>query len=138
MTNSYEMMYIVRTGLPEEQTQQEIAKYENMLKDLGAENLKVQILGKRRLAYPIKKQNDGIYVQVNYQADGKQVVPVEKAMRLSDEILRYLTIKLKKQPSEEIGDVEAETVQEVEVRKVEVPIPVASEVLDDIPPATEE
>ena len=95
MNDSYEMMYILRPELSEEQAQQEINKYRDFLIDNKAENVEIKNLGKRRLAYPIKKYQDGIYVQMNYTADGSQIAPLERAMRLSDEVIRFLTIKLK-------------------------------------------
>ena len=95
MTTSYEMMYILRPDLSEEQAQQEIQKYRDFLADYQAEDLEIKNLGKRRLAYPIQRYLDGIYVQMNYKADGKQVAPLERAMRLSDEVIRYLTMKVK-------------------------------------------
>jgi small subunit ribosomal protein S6 len=93
-TDNYEMMYILRPDLPEEQVQQEVSKYQDFLKGQNTQSLEVKILGKRRLAYPIKKHLDGIYVQMNYQGDGKQVAPLERTMRLSDEVIRYLTLKI--------------------------------------------
>jgi len=89
------MMYILRPELTEEQAQGEIGKYRDFLINNKAENVEIKTLGKRRLAYPIKKYQDGIYVQMNYTADGSQIAPLERAMRLSDEVIRYLTIKLK-------------------------------------------
>jgi small subunit ribosomal protein S6 len=94
MADSYEMMYILRPDLSEEQVQQEVTKYKDFLADYNTQNLEVKILGKRRLAYPIKKHLDGVYVQMNYEGDGKQVAPIERAMRLSDEVIRYLTLKI--------------------------------------------
>jgi len=89
------MMYILRPDLSDEQVQREISKYQTLLSDYKAEDIVIKNLGKRRLAYPIKKHIDGIYVQVNYSGDGKQVALVERSMRLSEEVIRYLTTKLK-------------------------------------------
>lgn len=96
MSNSYEMMYILRPDLSEDQVGEAINKYQTYLSENGAEDLEVQVKGKRRLAYPVGKYLDGIYVQMNYQADGTQVAPLERMMRLSEDAIRYLTIKLKK------------------------------------------
>ena len=96
MSNSYEMMYILRPDLSEDQVGESVTKYQNFLTERGAENLEVQVRGKRRLAYPVGKYLDGIYVQVNYEADGSQIAPLERMMRLSEDAIRYLTIKLKK------------------------------------------
>lgn len=93
--NHYEMMYILRPDMGEEQVNQAIAKYQDFLKENGATELDIQNRGKRRLAYPIKKFQDGIYVQMNYVADGTQIKPLERSMRLSEEVIRYLTLKLR-------------------------------------------
>jgi small subunit ribosomal protein S6 len=95
MINSYEMMYILRPDLGEEQVQQQVKKYQEFLQNNGVEDVQVQIRGKKRLAYPIKKFQDGIYVLMNYEADGTQIASLERAMRLSEEVIRYLTIKQK-------------------------------------------
>jgi small subunit ribosomal protein S6 len=93
VAESYEMMYILRSDLGEEQVDQTIAKYENLLREQGAEQIEIQHRGRRRLAYEIQKQREGIYVQMNYQAPAKHVAPIERAMRLSEEVIRYLTLK---------------------------------------------
>ena len=79
----YEMMYILRPDISEEVVQQEVTRYREFLEQYNAQDLTIKIWGKRRLAYPIGKFQDGIYVLVNYSADGKQVAPLERAMRLS-------------------------------------------------------
>jgi small subunit ribosomal protein S6 len=94
-------MYILRPDLIEEQVEQNISKYENLLKENGAENLQIQNRGKRRLAYEINRHRDGVYVQMNYTADGAAIAPLERAMRLSEEVIRYLTIKQKHEVVEE-------------------------------------
>ena len=89
----YETMYILRPDLGEEQIEQAINKYQNLIRDQGAEQIEVQHRGKRRLAYEIGKQRDGIYIQMNYQGPGTLIAPLERSMRLSEEVIRYLTIK---------------------------------------------
>ncbi len=96
MSNNYEMMYILRPDLSEDQVGEAVNKYKDYLNENGAANLEIQVKGKRRLAYPVGKYLDGIYVQLNYQADGTQVAPLERMMRLSEDTIRYLTLKPKK------------------------------------------
>ncbi|MBU7585368.1 MAG: 30S ribosomal protein S6 [Nostoc sp. TH1S01] len=93
MSTVYETMYILRPDLNDEQVDQAIAKYQTLIQEQGAENIEIQNRGKRRLAYEIKKQRDGIYIQMNYTGPGTIVAPLERAMRLSEEVIRYLTIK---------------------------------------------
>jgi small subunit ribosomal protein S6 len=89
----YETMYILRPDIPEEEVESHVAKYRDLVIEAGAEVLDTQMRGKRRLAYPIARHREGIYVQLNHNGDGQQVAPLEKAMRLSEDVIRYLTIK---------------------------------------------
>jgi len=89
----YETMYILRPDLGEEQVDQAIAKYRDLLQEAGASEMQIQHRGKRRLAYEINRHRDGIYIQMNYKGKGHEVAPMERAMRLSEEVIRYLTIK---------------------------------------------
>ena len=96
MSSSYELMYILRPDLSEDRVGEAVDRYKEYLSENGVEKLEVQIKGKRRLAYPVGKYLDGIYVQMNYEADGSQNASLERMMRLSEDTIRYLTIKLKK------------------------------------------
>jgi len=89
----YETMYILRPDIPEEEVETHVTKYRDMVAEAGAEVLDNQMRGKRRLAYQIAKHKEGIYVQLSHNGDGKQVAVLEKAMRLSEDVIRYLTVK---------------------------------------------
>ena len=104
MKTVYETMYILRPDLGDEQVELAVNKYQNMLKDQGADNFEIQNRGKRRLAYEINRNRDGIYIQMNYTGPGGAIAPMERAMRLSEEVIRYMTIKQnvkEKKPEEE-------------------------------------
>ena len=49
--------------------------------------------GKRRLAYSIGKHKEGIYVQLSHTGSGPHIETLERAMRLSEDVIRYLTVK---------------------------------------------
>lgn len=104
MSTVYETLYILRPDLTDEQVELAIAKYQNLLKEQGADNIEIQNRGKRRLAYEINRHRDGIYIQVNYTGPGTVIAPLERAMRLSEEIIRYLTTK------QEVSEEKAEEV----------------------------
>ena len=89
----YETMYILRPDIPEEEVEKHLTKYSDLLKNSKVDVLDSQMRGKRRLAYPIGKHKEGIYVQLSHQGDGQQVALLEKAMRLSEDVIRYLTVK---------------------------------------------
>ncbi len=93
MNYLYETLYILRSDLGEELLDQTVEKYQSILREQGAEQVETQHRGRRRLAYEIQKQREGIYIQMNYKGNGTHVAALERAMRLSDEVLRYLTVK---------------------------------------------
>ena len=89
----YETMYILRPDIAEEEVTKHMEKYNKTLEKNGGKVLDSQMRGKRRLAYPIAKNREGIYVQLSHQGDGQHIAKIEKAMRLSDDVIRYMTIK---------------------------------------------
>ena len=86
-------MYILRPDIAEEEVNKYIEKYNKLLEDMGGKILDSQMRGKRRLAYTIAKHREGIYVQLSHQGDGQHIEKIEKAMRLSEDVIRYMTIK---------------------------------------------
>lgn len=96
----YETMYILRPDLSDETVDNAIGRYQTILREQGAEIKETQHRGKRRLAYEIDRHREGIYIQMNYTGPGSVVAPMERAMRLSEEVLRYLTVKQAAFPEE--------------------------------------
>ena len=86
-------MYILRPDIAEEEVNDHIEKYNKLLETIGGKILDSQMRGKRRLAYPISKNREGIYVQLSHQGDGQHIAKIEKAMRISEDVIRYMTIK---------------------------------------------
>ena len=89
----YETMYILRPDIAEDEVTNHIDKYNKLLKEFGGKILDSQMRGKRRLAYQIAKHREGIYVQLSHQGDGQHIFKIEKAMRLSEDVIRYMTVK---------------------------------------------
>jgi len=89
----YETMYILRPDIAEEEVTNHIDKYNKLLEEFGGTILDSQMRGKRRLAYQITKHREGIYVQLSHQGDGQHIFKIEKAMRLSEDVIRYMTVK---------------------------------------------
>ena len=89
----YETMYILRPDIPEEEVDSHLKKYSEILVKSGTEVLDSQMREKRRLAYTIAKHKEGIYVQLSHKGNGQQVSILERSMRLSEDVIRYLTVK---------------------------------------------
>jgi small subunit ribosomal protein S6 len=126
MKRLYETMYILRPDLNDQDTDTAIAKYQTILQSQGAEPITIQHRGKRRLAYDIKNHREGIYIQMNFSASPKTVEEMEKAMRLSDEVIRFMTVKL-----------DPEAIVDVEIGAEVTPDNVSAAVIDDVIPEVE-
>lgn len=85
----YEVMYIIRPDIEQEAVQAAVEKFQGVISN-GGEITKHEVQGKRRLAYEIKKFRDGVYVLVNFTAEPAVVTELERIMKISDEVIRYL------------------------------------------------
>ena len=128
----YETMYILRPDIAEDEVTNHIDKYNKLLEEFGGTILDSQMRGKRRLAYQISKHREGIYVQLSHQGDGQHIFKIEKAMRLSEDVIRYMTVKQegplptprpsnKSTPQSESKDNPEEKVQSKEKQLVKTP-----------------
>jgi small subunit ribosomal protein S6 len=86
----YEVMYIIRTDIEQEQVQATVEKLQGVITNGGGEITKQELMGKRRLAYEINKFRDGYYVLVNFKATPEVVKELDRVMKISDEVIRYL------------------------------------------------
>ena len=93
MPRSYEVMFIVRPDLLEEDVDKLIATLQGHATTAGATMTKVEKMGKRRLAYDVKKFSDGQYVLFVLQADGKAVHELERRMRVSEPVIKFITVR---------------------------------------------
>jgi len=85
----YELMYIIRPDIEQEAVQAVVEKFQGVISN-GGEITKHDVMGKRRLAYEIKKFRDGIYVLVNFTAEPAVVAELDRQMKISDEVIRHL------------------------------------------------
>ena len=104
MSNFYETMYILRPDISDEAVDNTIGKYQSMIKDKGGDVLETQHRGKRRLSYEINRYREGIYIQMNYQAPGDTIAPMERDMRLSEDVIRYLTLVVDEPQESEVDE----------------------------------
>jgi small subunit ribosomal protein S6 len=88
----YEIMYIIRTDIEEEVVQSTIEKFQNIINN-GGEITKNNVMGKRKLAYEINKYRDGIYVLVHFNAAPAVVTELDRVLKITDEVIRYMITK---------------------------------------------
>jgi len=88
----YEVMYIIRPDVEQEAVQAVTDKFQGIISN-GGEVTKHDVIGKRRLAYEINKHRDGVYVLVHFNATPEVVAELDRVMKITDEVIRYLVVK---------------------------------------------
>ncbi len=91
--NKYEVMFIAKP-LEEAEVDPIVEFVSNLLTKNGCNIEKVDRWGKRHLAYPVKKQADGYYVLVSFEADPAVIKELDRVMKIRDEILKHLIVKI--------------------------------------------
>ena len=91
---NYEIMFILSTQLTDEEKQAGVALVENTLTKAGAVEVKTEIWGDRKLAYPIKKKENGYYVLTKFAMDGTRLPEVESKLNISEYLMKYMIVKL--------------------------------------------
>jgi small subunit ribosomal protein S6 len=118
--NSYETTVIINAALEDNQVESVITRIQETITKNNGEISAVNRWGRKRLAYQIKKKNNGYFVNVEFTAFGEVVRPLESYYSLDEQIIRFLTIKLDKKAlkAKELGP---------------IPLPEAIEVVPEIP-----
>lgn len=89
----YEMGVIVRADLPEDGFTVEMDKVKALIERFGGTIDKIDEWGRRRMAYPIAKQTDGMYTFITYSAPATTPREVESRTRLIENVMRFLTVR---------------------------------------------
>ncbi len=91
--NKYEVMFIAKP-LEETEVDPIVTFVSDLLIKNGCNIEKVDRWGKRHLAYPVKKQADGYYVLINFEAEPATIKEIDRVMKIRDEILKHLIVKI--------------------------------------------
>ncbi|TSA55567.1 MAG: 30S ribosomal protein S6 [Planctomycetaceae bacterium] len=89
----YETIFIAHPDLPDDDIGEVVERLSKIITDLKGIVVKVEKWGKRKLAYPIKKQQKGYYILVDFVGEKTVVVELEKNMKFDDKVLKYLSVK---------------------------------------------
>src|SRR5271165_5431555 len=94
MQRIYELMFIVRPDMTEEYQDKLIANLEGQVGTAGGTVKSVERMGKRRLAYLVRRFQDGIYVLMTLEGDGAMVKEVERRLRVTEPVIKFLTVRV--------------------------------------------
>ena len=92
---SYETIYLLKPDLTEDTLLKIVEQYQGILVERGAKNITIENRGRRHLKYPIKKVKEGVYIQMNYEANGEVINLIERSMKINESIIRYMTTAVK-------------------------------------------
>ena len=92
----YECAVVLSSTLSEEQTQEHVEQVRGWIAGLGAEVSDVDLWGRKRLAYPIRKQRDGYYAiyYFSLEGEGARLAELDKRFQTAEAVLRYLLVRL--------------------------------------------
>ncbi len=108
---NYESVLIARQDLGASQVNALVENLSTVLKNEGGEVIKVDNWGLKNLAYRIKKNRKGHYVLLNIAAPAKAIFEYERLMRLNEDVIRYMTIKVDEFNNEMSTDEDIASVQ---------------------------
>ena len=93
MQRAYEVMFIVRPDLTEEDLDKLVATLQSHAAGAGATVKNAEKMGKRRLAYDVKKFQEGQYVLFTLAADGNAIRELERRLRVAEPVIKYITVR---------------------------------------------
>ncbi|MBQ9298552.1 MAG: 30S ribosomal protein S6 [Clostridia bacterium] len=90
--NKYESVIIINPSVEEQGIKSLIAKFTDLINSNGKLE-KVEEVGKKKLAYEIKKNTEGYYVVFNFEAKPESIAELERVYRITDEVIKFIVVK---------------------------------------------
>ncbi len=94
MNRTYELMFIVRPDMTEEDLDKLISTLQSVVPTSGGTVLQVEKMGKRRLAYTVRRFHDGIYVLMVIEGGGPVIHELERRLRVTEPVIKFLTVRI--------------------------------------------
>lgn len=94
MNRTYELMFIVRPDMAEEDQDKLISTLESVVTSSGGNMKSVEKMGKRRLAYMVRRFHDGVYVLLTVEGSGGLIHELERRLRVTEPVIKFLTVRI--------------------------------------------
>jgi len=91
---TYELMFILRPDMPEEDQDKLISNLESQVQTAGGTVKSLERMGRRRLAYLVRNFQDGIYVLLTLEGEGGMVKEIERRLRVNEPVIKFLTVRV--------------------------------------------
>lgn len=93
MQRTYEVMFIVRPDLSEEDIDKLISTLESNITTAGGTLKSAEKMGKRRLAYIVRKFHDGFYILLTLEGSGELVKEIERRLRVTEQVIKFISVR---------------------------------------------
>lgn len=90
----YEVVFIINPDADDTEVMRLSEAMQKIITGQGGSVTKTEMMGRRQLAYEINHQRDGVYVLLEVEGSGAEIAELERRMRVNDQILRYMTIRV--------------------------------------------
>jgi small subunit ribosomal protein S6 len=94
MSRLYEVMFIVRPDVVDEDADKLIAGFSTTVTNGGGVVKNVEKMGRRKLAYTVRKFNDGNYILLTVEASGPVVLELERRLRVTEQVIKFITVRM--------------------------------------------
>jgi len=94
MQRTYEVMFIVRPDMVDEDQDKLISSLETSVSSAGGTVKNVERMGKRRLAYTVRKFQDGLYLLLTLEGSGQMVAELERRLRVTEPVIKFITVRV--------------------------------------------
>jgi small subunit ribosomal protein S6 len=94
MDRLYEVMFIVRPDVVDEELDKLVSGFEGTVTSGGGAIKNSEKLGRRKLAYTVRKFNDGNYVLLTIEANGAVVAELERRLRVTEPVIKFITVRM--------------------------------------------
>src|SRR3954451_14053212 len=94
MNRTYELMFIVRPDMTDEDLDKLISTLQSVVPPSGGNVLKVEKMGKRRLVYTVRRFHDGLYVLLVVEGGGPVIHELERRLRVREPVIRFLPVRV--------------------------------------------
>jgi small subunit ribosomal protein S6 len=94
MNRTYELMFIVRPDMTEEDQDKLISTLETAVTSSGGQVKSVEKMGKRRLAYMVRRFHDGMYILLTFEGSGGLVHELERRLRVTEPVIKFLSVRI--------------------------------------------
>jgi small subunit ribosomal protein S6 len=130
MNRTYELMFIVRPDMAEEDLDKLISTLETAVSSTGGIVKSVERMGKRRLAYTVRRFHDGVYVLLTVEGGGGLIHELERRLRVTEPVIKFISVRIDEE-QKRLDKIKA--IRDARKKASAAPAPAASEGGDAAP-----